>query len=398
MLLILEIAFWLCILGVTYTYFIYPILIRFLAKKQSPNHLLFTENEQLPTVAILIAAYNEEKVIAQKLQSILQLNYPKELLHIFIGNDLSSDNTAKIVEKIQSQFSSLQFINMPQRSGKCVVINHLAQLAKQQLPKETIFILTDANVLLQENCVMQLVKHFKNQEIGLVGANIVNTKNDNMVGELESMYVSRENKMKQAEGLFHGALMGAFGACYAIRAELFKTIPTNFLMEDFYITMQVHNQNKQCIFEMNAIAFEDVPGSMMEEFKRKSRIASGNFQNLFFFKHWLLRPFTPVGFAFISHKILRWFTPFFAIAGLILVWKLSNSHLHYELYEYIFWYKFVFWGLFFVDILLVQINIHIKPLRLLTYFYFMNIAILVGFFKFLKGIRSAAWQSTERKI
>ena len=157
MLLILEIAFWLCILGVTYTYFIYPILIQFLAKRQLPNNLLYQENEQLPTVAILIAAFNEEKVIAQKLQSILQLNYPKELLHIFIGNDLSSDNTVKIVTEMQPQFSSLQLVNMSQRSGKCLVINSLAALAKQQLPQETIFVLTDANVLLQKDCVLQLV-------------------------------------------------------------------------------------------------------------------------------------------------------------------------------------------------------------------------------------------------
>jgi cellulose synthase/poly-beta-1,6-N-acetylglucosamine synthase-like glycosyltransferase len=275
------------------------------------------------------------------------------------------------------------------------VVNHLAQLAKQQLSENSIFVLTDANVILEKDCVFEMVKHFKNNNIGLVGANILNTKNDNMVGELESMYISRENKMKLAEGLFHGALMGAFGACYAIRSACYKIVPDNFLMEDFFITMQVHNQQLECIFETKAIAYEDVPGNMWEEFKRKSRIATGNFQNLFFFKHWLLKPFTAVGFTFISHKVLRWATPFLAITGLILVGVLA---IYSDFYEYIFLYKFIFWALFLIDALLVAINIHIKPLRLLTYFYFMNVAIIVGFFKYLKGIRSAAWQSTKRKV
>ena len=399
MLLILEIAFWLCIVGVTITYFIYPFWIKWLGLKQSENNIRFSKNDALPVVAIIVAAYNEEKVIAKKLDSILQLNYPKELIHVFIGNDCSTDSTAAIVESYQSKIKNLTLVNNPAQTGKTAIVNHLGAMAKSKLGEKTILVLTDANVLFHVDLLFELVQHFKNKTIGIVGANVVNTVSENsVVGELETMYISRENKMKYYEGLYHGALMGTFGACYAIRATALKLVPEHFLMEDFYITMQVHNQKLKCIFEMNAICYEDVPGNMWEEFKRKSRIAAGNFQNFFVFKNWLLKPFSPVGFTFICHKVLRWFTPFLAIAGLILVWILSESHLHHDLYDYIFWYKFIFWGLFFLDLIFVYANIHFKPLRLLTYFYFMNVAILVGFYKYVKGIKSAAWKPPTRNV
>jgi cellulose synthase/poly-beta-1,6-N-acetylglucosamine synthase-like glycosyltransferase len=189
--------------------------------------------------------------------------------------------------------------------------------------------------------------------------------------------------------------MGAFGACYAIRANAFRLVPEHFLMEDFNITMNVHNQKLMCIMEPNALCYEDVPGNMWIEFKRKSRIAAGNFQNFFQFTNWLLQPTTTVGFTYFSHKVLRWLTPFLAIASIILVAILAN---YYWFYYYLFWYKFIFWIFFFADIVLVYFNIHIKPLRMLTYFYFMNVAIVVGFVKFLKGIKTSAWKPTDRNV
>jgi len=343
--------------------------------------------------------YNEEKVLAEKLKTILQLNYPKELLHLFIGNDLSNDNSLSIIENKSQNFHSIQIINAEKRSGKPALINALAKAAKEKLGNEIVFLITDANVQFHPKMLFEMVKNFKNKNIGLVGANVVNNASkSSTVSELESIYVSRENKMKYFEGRFHGALMGPFGACFALRSNAFVEIPTHFIVDDFYLCMKIHDQKLQCIYETAAVCYEDVPGNMWEEFRRKSRIAAGNFQNLFCFWKWIFRPFSAVGFTFFSHKILRWLTPFLAIGGLVLVWKLSDTHLHHDLYDYIFWYKLVFWLLLLLDFVLVFFNIHFKPLRLLTYFYFMNVAIIWGFIKFLKGIRSAAWQPTARNV
>jgi hypothetical protein len=84
-----------------------------------------------------------------------------------------------------------------------------------------------------------------------------------------------------------------------------------------------------------------------------------------------------------------------AITSIVLVAVLAN---YYWFYYYIFWYKFIFWIFFFLDIVFVYFNIHFKPLRMLTYFYFMNVAIVVGFIKFLKGIKSSAWKPTDRNV
>ncbi|MFM2226252.1 MAG: hypothetical protein RJA07_2454 [Bacteroidota bacterium] len=396
MILLLQILFWCCILAVGYTYFFFPMLIKKIAKGKLTNSICFTKDDQLPVVAIIMSVFNEEKVLAEKLNSVLELNYPLNRIHFFIGNDASTDSTSQILQQHQAKFENFNVVNNIIQSGKTSFINKLSKMAKNKLGDEAIFILTDANVMLEKDLCFELVKHFKNPKIGIVGANVMNTSHkESAVADMETMYISRENEIKFNEGLLNGAMMGAFGACYAIKASAIKSVPEHFLMEDFYITMQVHNQQLQCIMEPKAICYEDVPGNMLIEFKRKSRIAAGNFQNFFQFTNWLFKPFSAVGFAYISHKVLRWLTPFLAIISIVLVAILSN---YYLVYYYIFWYKFLFWIFFFGDIVLVYFNIHIKPLRMLTYFYFMNVAILIGFFNFLKGIKTSAWKPTDRNV
>jgi cellulose synthase/poly-beta-1,6-N-acetylglucosamine synthase-like glycosyltransferase len=367
-----------------------------MVKNKSLNNICFSKNEQLPTVAILLSAYNEEKIIAQKIESVLSQNYPSELLHIYIGNDASTDNTQQIIHQFQIKNKNIRIATHIIQSGKTTFINKLAALAIEQLGAEIILLPTDANTIFDKNICFELVKHFKNAEIGLVGANVLNkSATESAVADMEALYISKENEIKYHEGLLNGAMMGAFGAAYAIRSISFFQVPNHYIVEDFFITMQVHQQKLKCIMEPKAICIEDVPGNMWIEFKRKSRIAAGNFQNYFYFTQWLIKPFTPVGFTYISHKVLRWLTPFMAIASIFLVAILAN---YYWFYYYIFWYKFIFWIFFFADIVLVYFNIHFKPLRMLTYFYFMNMAIVVGFIKFLKGIKSSAWKPTDRNI
>ncbi|MEN9521879.1 MAG: hypothetical protein RL065_256 [Bacteroidota bacterium] len=396
MIILLQILFWICILSVGYTYFFYPILLKYLVKGKSNNSICYSTEDGLPNVAIIIAAHNEEKVIAQKLNTILELNYPKNLIHLFVGNDASTDSTYQILQQYQSKFHEFNIVNNIIQSGKTSFINKLSKMANEKLGNNCILILTDANVMFEKDLCFELVKHFKNNRVGIVGANVLNTSHkESAVADMETMYINRENEIKFNEGILNGSMMGAFGACYAIRTSAISIVPEHFLMEDFFITMKVHNQKMLCIMEPKAICFEDVPGNMWVEFKRKSRIAAGNFQNFFYFTNWLLKPFTTIGFTYYSHKVLRWLTPFLAIASIFLVAILAN---YYWFYYYIFWYKFIFWIFFFADIILVYFNIHFKPLRMLTYFYFMNVAIIFGFVRFLKGIKSAAWKSTDRNV
>jgi cellulose synthase/poly-beta-1,6-N-acetylglucosamine synthase-like glycosyltransferase len=144
-----------------------------------------------------------------------------------------------------------------------------------------VLILTDANVYFEPDTIFELTKHYKNPAIGLVGALILNTNvKKTGISYQEKTYLSLENKIKFAEGVLGGAMIGAFGGAFSIRRDVYKPVPPKFIVDDFYITMQVLAQGKQAILEPSAVVYEDVANVPAEEFRRKVRISTGNFQNL----------------------------------------------------------------------------------------------------------------------
>ena len=166
--------------------------------------------------------------------------------------------------------------------------------------------MTDANVLFDKQTIFELVKHFKNSTIGLVDSKMQNIgiKKDGISFQ-EKTYISSEVSVKQRESLLWGAMMGPFGGCFAFRKNLWGEIPSHFLVDDFYLNMLILEKGFKSINEPKALVFEDVSNNLKDEFNRKIRISTGNFQNLFHFKH-LLFDFSWVAFVFFSHKVLRW--------------------------------------------------------------------------------------------
>jgi cellulose synthase/poly-beta-1,6-N-acetylglucosamine synthase-like glycosyltransferase len=156
--------------------------------------------------------------------------------------------------------------------------------------------------------------------------------------------------------------------------------------------MQVLKKGLQCINEPNAIVLEDVSNDLKEEFRRKVRISAGNFQNLFSFISLLFR-FDGASFAFFSHKVLRWKIPFILILILVLLPFINEVHL---IYFYISILVFTLSVVVILDLILKKIQVNIAPFRFLTHFTAMNIALLFGFFKFLKGVKSSVWEPTKR--
>jgi cellulose synthase/poly-beta-1,6-N-acetylglucosamine synthase-like glycosyltransferase len=395
MILIFQIFFWASLVLLLHSYLIYPFILKLLAKGKSDNSVVY-ENQNLPHVAIVMAAFNEEKVIAEKLESILKLNYPNSKLKLFIGSDNSTDATNQICQNYAQNHDFISFVNYKRRSGKAGVLN---QLMKNEInPSEfEVLIMTDANVIFEPECVFHLVKHFKNTDIGLVAANVINTEaKSNEIAVQEKMYISQENELKYREGLVLGSAMGAFGACYAIRAVLMKEIPGNFLMEDFYLSMEVMSKHKKSITEPLALAYEDLPGSVDEEFKRKRRISAGNFQNLKAYKKLLIsRPFS-LAFAFFSHKVIRWFGPFLLFTAFTMLAFLSVEAPAYKLYQVLFVISNLILLSALFDYALMYLNIHVNLLRLLRYFLLMNFALFLGFVDYINGVKTNIWKPTER--
>lgn len=397
---ILQIIFWLCSFLLVYSYILFPILLKILSRNKKGNSIIFNKEDALPQVSILMSLYNEEKVIIEKLKTLLEQNFPSNKLSVYIGSDYSSDDTNILVKNFieEHNLSNFHFYPFTNRQGKPSVINQLFQYSadKNEQEENHILIITDASVLLEKNTVFHLIKHFKNDKIGLVDSNMKHIGiQENGISKSEDSYISGEVKIKYRESIINGKMMGPFGGCYAMRSDLFIPVPSNFLVDDFYLAMNVLDKGKNAINELEAICRESVSQEMSEEYRRKRRISAGNFQNLATYKHLLLPSRANVAFHFIPHKVLRWLGPFFIIVGYIanLILALDNNLFYLILFSL---QTILIFIIPIFDLFLQQFNVHIVILRSIRYFFMMNLALLEGFINYLKGVQSNVWQPTKR--
>jgi len=392
------ILLWLSLLSVLHSYLLYPLLLRWLARGKQPNRLAFSGEEGWPQVSVILSAYNEQEVIRQKMDSLLGLDYPENRISLYIGSDCSSDQTNAIISEYAARHPRLRFFPYTRRRGKPGVINDLADRAIEEWGRGPghIFILTDASVMMDSHCASALARHFKNPEIDLVDAHMIHVgMKEGGISRAEDEYISSEVRLKYREGLVWGKMVGPFGGCYALRSNRFTKVPPNFLVDDFYITMKVLEQGGKAINDLEATCREPVSHDIWEEFRRKARISAGNFQNMATFAHLWWPPLRPLPFAFFSHKILRWLGPFFIMAMLLGTGLLAlGGNLFYIL---LFWV--MAGGLIILplmDVLLNALGLNLLPLRGTRYFVMMNLALLQGFFKYIKGIHSNVWEPTKR--
>ena len=395
---VLEIVFWLCILAILHSYLFYPIILRLLAIGKKPNAIVYDQDEDFPFVSIIMSVYNEESVIEQKLESLLALDYPTDKWRILIGSDCSSDKTNEIVSRRAEIEERLHFYPFQQRRGKPGVINELAAKAMELEAEgpDHIFLITDANVMLTPPVLRQLTKHFKNEEIAVVDAHMIHTgMKKEGISKVENQYISTEVRIKYLEGVLWKKMIGPFGGCYSIRSNYYTDVPSNFLVDDFYITMRAFEKGGGAINELEAVCFEGVSHEIKEEYRRKSRISAGNYQNLLTFPHLWWPPFRTLNFAFFSHKVLRWFGPFFLIILLLTgaLLALLGSSL------YLFLFVVLVIGLLLLpmlDFLFQRFAFNVLIFRATRYFLLMNLALLEGYFKFRKGIKTNAWEPPKR--
>lgn len=388
MILVFQIIFWISVYAIFHTYLFYPIGVIAFSKFLNKRNSAFDNQGFKPKVAIVFAAYNEESVIKEKIESIYDCDYPTPKISVYIGSDASTDATDTIVKELQEKYANLNFIRFDKRTGKSGIINHLFEICAEE-----IVLGTDANIIFNGKTISNFVRHFQDNSISLVGGNISYIQKNKLgISTQENTYLSFENKLKQAESNLWSKVQGVEGGLYCIRKKDFSPIPPLTFMEDFYITYSVFSKDGSVLFDKEALGFEDVSTLQEEEFKRKTRISIGNFQNLRRFKGLLLeRPF-PLGFAFLSHKILRWFTPFLAITTVLAAFIL-REYSTYINYLYMVLYLLL---LTLVDWLLYQLKLNSGPLRYWGHFSMMNLALLNGFFKYIKGVRTNVWQPTKR--
>jgi cellulose synthase/poly-beta-1,6-N-acetylglucosamine synthase-like glycosyltransferase len=389
------VVFWVSFGALGHSYVLYPLLMRWLARGRAGSApILPADQREWPRVALLMAAYNEEKVIAAKMESILQLRYPADRLRIYIGSDCSSDATPAIVREAQarSHWAGFEFFDFQTRRGKPPIINDLAAAAR---PHADIFLLTDASVMHHPDSLQMLVRHFVDPKIGAVDAHMqtVGLQNDG-ISRSEDRYLSGEVLLKHNESKAWGMMIGPFGGCYALRADCFEPIPPNTLVDDFWLVFRTLERGYKAINDLDAHCYEGATHQVAHEYKRKKRIATGSFQNMARFSRWIW-PTNRLGFAFFSHKVLRWLGGFLLLGMWLASGWLALSSAFYLL---------IWAGLTIFLVGIPVLNWQLLRttgrtpfvVRTIAYFVSMNLALIHGFWAWLQGVRTSVWQRTER--
>lgn len=384
-----AVVFWCAICLVAYTYGGYLLLLVLMdagASLRSTARYLTggdrrrrESNRELPTVSVLIAAHNEEGCIRQKIENTLAFDYPREKLEIIIGSDGSTDATDAMVQQYAPQ--GVKLSSAP-RVGKARVLNRLAELATGE-----VWLFTDANTHIERDALKQLVAHTTSPWVGGVCGRLELIPPNGATAK-EGMYWRYENLLKYYESK-RGALMGANGGLYLLRRSEWRPLPPDTIVDDFLVTMRVIVRGQKLIYEPSAVAKEETAVDLQGEFNRRVRIAAGNFQSLRSLWPLLVRP-DFAGFAFWSHKMLRWTAPF--LLGIAFV---SSALLANQL---IYALIFLGQGAFYTLAMLSRLGVAsgIRGASTARYFVEMNLALAVGLFRHLRGAQKATWQRTVR--
>lgn len=363
-----------------YVYILYPLLI-FLSPFGAGKKSLIKENYDYPVVSMVIAAYNEVKVIEEKIQNSLDLDYPREKLEILIGSDGSEDGTDEICKQYSND---IRFTRIEPRQGKSNVLNTLVPMANG-----SIILFSDANTIIEKGAVKRMVEHFTDDAVGGVCGRLRLKAKGEGLELYEKFYWDYESSIKNMESRLM-TTVASNGGIYSIRKELFQEIPKDTIIDDFWISLNVLDSGKKIVFEEKAIAYEDVSNSIVDEFWRKVRIGSGNLQT--FLRRPLLKGSNSIllNAIYYSHKVLRWFIPV-----LIPFAYLSILILHFS--SEAFLYLFLFSNTIFIIALLgIMLELKTKFISYISYMFLVNFALLLGYVRYINGKQSVIWRRTER--
>ncbi len=376
-----EIVFWLCVGLVLHTYVFYPLLVALLRRRREVPAAPDSGYE--PAVSVVIAVYNEENFIRERVENIISGSYQPGKTELLVGSDGSTDRTNAILAAFRSPgYRSFPF---PVRRGKAGVLNDLLREAQGE-----IVVFSDANTTFLPDTIAELVKPFADPSVGAVtGELVLQSGHQSVGGDGEVSYWRFENWLKHAESEV-GSTLGASGGVYAIRRGLWRPLPyQKSIVDDFVIPMNVLKAGRVVRYSRSARAFEKSAGSVRGEFTRKVRIGASNFNGIPEYFELLHPRHGFVAFALWSHKILRWFVPFFLLAIGITAIALQDSAPFYEaVTRLIAIFVVVALAGMAADKFKWRIGVFGYP----YYFLAMNCALLLGFIKALTGRQAPVWE------
>ena len=390
----LKILFWATLLIVFYTYLGYGILLYMIIRLKrlfagTPRKAVVPADDQLPTITLLLCAYNEEDVVDEKIANTQIIDYPYEKLRIMWVTDGSTDGTNELL----ATYPEVDVVFSPERRGKTAALKHGLQEVKTRYVA-----FTDANTMINPGAMKEIARLFTDPTVGCVSGEkrVAARQAGQLAAEGEGLYWRYESTLKKWDSELYSA-MGAAGELYAIDTQLVREVPDNALLDDFMMSMYIVEDGKRIAYTPDAYAQEYGSANIFEESKRKRRIAAGGLQSIWWLRR-LLNPFHQplVTFQYVSHRVLRWSITPISMAILLA----SNVLLH-----------LLKAGLFFDLVLLAQLLFYLaaflgwllslqgkknKLLYTAYYFVFMNLNVFRGMVYLCQHNNSGAWEKAKR--
>jgi cellulose synthase/poly-beta-1,6-N-acetylglucosamine synthase-like glycosyltransferase len=377
-LIIVQAIFMVAVAMIGLIYIGYPLLIFILSR-------LFAfpvrQAEIIPSVSFIIAAYNEEKDIARKIENTLALDYPRDKLEIIIASDCSSDRTDEIV--LGYTGLGVYLHRQPERAGKTVAQNRAVQISAGE-----ILIFSDATTMYGTDALRRIVRNFADPTVGCVAGQLIYVDRESTaVGRGCRSYWGYEKFLKSCESQLQ-SLIGVSGCLYSVRRSCHAKL-ANDMIDDFVIATEIHLQGLRTIYEPDAVSTEDTNNRARDEFRMRVRVIEQTMSALDRYRE-VLNPFKHGMFAIqmICHKLLRYTLPVWLLIALITSALLMPSS---DLFALVFLLQILFYALSFAGYLGERFKLNHSLLSMPYYFVLVNIASLVAFLKYIRGEAHVVW-------
>lgn len=392
--LTLKILFWTTLFIVFYTYIGYGILLYIIIRlkrlfKGKPLKGPMPADDEMPTMTLMICAYNEEDVVAEKMANTLAIDYPKDKFRIMWVTDGSNDHTNELL----AAYPEVDIVYSPERRGKTAALKHgLRELKTRYVA------FTDANTMINSGALREIARLFMDPTIGCVSGEkrVAARKEGEMAAEGEGLYWKYESTLKKWDSELYSA-MGAAGELYAIDPTLAREVPDEALLDDFMMSMYIVDEGRKIAYTPDAYAQEYGSANIHEESKRKRRIAAGGLQSIWWLRR-MLNPFRNpiVAFQYISHRVLRWSLTPIALVLLFftnIVLVVMGAGILYQIALIL---QVLFYLMALCGWLQNRIGHKNKLLYTAYYFMFMNFNVFRGMAYLRSHGNSGAWEKAKR--
>ena len=364
---------------IVYPIILYPLVLVIGAKFAKRKKMKKNEKVSQPSVSIIVPMYNEERMVRKKIENCLGLLYPAEQIEIILGSDGSIDSTNKLLNEYKSH-PNIKLV-FSDRIGKSRLLNKLASIATGD-----ILVLTDADTELDADAISNSMNYFIDDSVGAICGNLRFRSVDGVVRE--AGYWKYETALRRLESEIYSTIVVS-GSLFVMKRSLYEMLPEDVgVADDLSIPLSILEKRKRILFAPDVAGDTPEADKLKDEYFRRLRIASLNYQSIKYYLHMLHPRQKFISFALWSHKILRWLTPIFLILFFLFAYLSRDVNMFFD----VLWKsQLIFYGLVGIMGLLLHSKNRKSLLIYPYYFIAMNVALLHALILFVFGKHQGKW-------